>query len=739
MNWKRLILTVTSTAALLAASAQKISFSQSDLLANNLPKNFLNTLPQVVKWVDDEHVILNQKIHPDSASKNYILDVVSGVFTETKGGGGGRGFGGGGAMMQGRGGFGAPASPYAKQIIEKDNDIFYKLGNDERRLTNDKAEEKNPTFSPDSNFVAYTKNNNLYTYNLTTNKENQLTTDGTATTLNGYASWVYFEEIFGRPTRYRAFWWRPDSKQLAYMRFDESMIPMFPIYNSEGTHGFVEETRYPKAGDKNPEVKIGFINPNGGKTTWADFNEKDDQYFGWPVWKPGTTNLLVYWMNRGQDNMKMYDVDPTNGKKKEIYDEKQKTWIDLEDRVSGRVNFINDNKNFIMQSDRTGWNHLYLYTSDGVLKNPITTGNYTVTGIKFIDEKNSQVFFTARSRENTARTDFYVVKFNGTDLKRLSFGEYNHNINLSPNGKYFITTYSNVTTPSKMTLVDSKGKIMKELGDAKNAELEKYNLAKTELIRIKSADGLFELPALVTWPLNMDPNKKYPILVSIYGGPNAGTVMDGWNWSANRQFYAQEGLIQVAFDHRASGHFGKAGVNYMHRNLGYWEMEDYKTMAKWFIANGQADPTKVCITGFSYGGYMSCYALTYGADVFTHAMAGGSVVDWHLYDSHYTERFMDTPEENPDGYKSSSVLTYVDKFKGVLQLVHGTMDDNVHMQNSIQLVSALEDKGKDFEFLLYPGGRHGWPGAKGVHFANLKTKFIYKNLLEKPVPKALLK
>jgi len=215
--------------------------------------------------------------------------------------------------------------------------------------------------------------------------------------------------------------------------------------------------------------------------------------------------------------------------------------------------------------------------------------------------------------------------------------------------------------------------------------------------------------------------------------------MDGWNWTPNRQFYAQEGLIQVAFDHRASGHFGKAGVNYMHRNLGYWEMEDYKTMAKWFIANGQVDPTKVCITGFSYGGYMSCYALTYGADVFTHAMAGGSVVDWHLYDSHYTERFMDTPDENPEGYKTSSVLTYVDKFKGTLQLVHGTMDDNVHMQNSIQFVNALQNKGKDFEFMLYPGGRHGWGGPQAGHFANLKTKFIYKYLLEKPVPKAALK
>ena len=275
---------------------------------------------------------------------------------------------------------------------------------------------------------------------------------------------------------------------------------------------------------------------------------------------------------------------------------------------------------------------------------------------------------------------------------------------------------------------------MTVLGTAVDSSFRAENFAKTELIRIKSADGLFELPALVTWPKNMDPNKKYPLMVSIYGGPNAGTVMDSWSNPEMKESWAKEGIIQVAFDHRASGHFGKEGVNYMYRNLGYWEMQDYMTMAKWFIANGSADPKKIAITGFSYGGYMSCYALTYGADVFTHAMAGGSVTAWELYDSHYTERFMDTQKENPEGYKSGSVMTHVKNFKGVLQLVHGTMDDNVHMQNSIQLLSALQDNGKDVEFMLYPGGRHGWGGAKGKHFSDLKNKFIYKYLLEKPVP-----
>jgi dipeptidyl-peptidase-4 len=382
---------------------------------------------------------------------------------------------------------------------------------------------------------------------------------------------------------------------------------------------------------------------------------------------------------------------------------------------------------------------MYYYGINGKLLHPITKGKYVVTELNFVDEKNALVYFTAR-KENSARKDFYRVQLNGKKLQRLTFGDYNHTtISLSPNASYFITTYSNASTPTKMALVNNQGKLIKELFDSKGDQFTTTTLAKTELIRINSEDSLFNLPMKITWPLNMEKGKKYPVLISIYGGPNAGTVMDGWSLSGTQQWYAKEGLIQVAMDHRASGHFGKAGVNYMYHNLGYWEMKDYATMVKWLIANGQADPNKICITGFSYGGYISCYALTYGADVFTHGMAGGSVIDWTLYDSHYTERYMGTPIDNPEGYKKSSVLNYVNQYKGMLQIVHGIIDENVHMQNSIQLISKLQDEKKNFEFMAYSGGRHGWGGNKGLHFQNLKTQFIYKYLLEKEVPKGLLK
>jgi dipeptidyl-peptidase-4 len=586
--------------------------------------------------------------------------------------------------------------------------------------------------------VAFTKNNDLYSINVNTKKESRITNDGSEVILNGYASWVYTEEILGRRSAYRSFWWSPDSKHIAFFRTDDTNVPVFTITDGAGLHGLVEKERYPKVGDPNPEVKVGIVAADGGNVVWSDFNAKDDQYFGAPYWKPDGSTLLVLWMNRLQDNLIIYAVDPTTGTKKEFYSEKQKTWIDLDDNGE-RIEFLANGKGFILYSDATGWKHMYYYDMNGKLINAITSGKYTVTGINYIDEKSSVIYFTARSRENTARTDFYRVNLDGKNLQRLTFADANNNINLSPNGSYFITTYNNAAAPSKMALVSNKGKIIRELGSAKGEDFDNYNLAKTELIRVKSDDGIYDLPMKVTWPLNMDKNKKYPVLISIYGGPNAGTVMDTWGLSGTQQFYAKEGLIQVSMDHRASGHFGKEGVNYMYHNLGYWEMKDYSTMVKWLIANGNADASKICITGFSYGGYMSCYALTYGSDVFTHGMAGGSVTDWNFYDSHYTERYMGTLANNAEGYKTSSALNYVDKYKGVLQIVHGVIDDNVHMQNSLRLIDKLEDAKKDFEFMIYPGGRHGWGGNKGMHFQNLKTKFIYKYLLEKEVPKSMLR
>ena len=700
--------------ASLSSLAQKKELTDEQYFKGNF-KGITQSLPSVTRWIDDNRVIIIRE------GKSLVLETASGkereLTEEEK----------------------KPAETSNRpSAYQKGNDLYIKLDGKEVQLTQDEAREVNATMSPDGNYVAYTKKNDLYTVDIRTKKENRLTTDGTDLVLNGYASWVYMEEILGRASQYRAFWWSPDSRKIAYFRSDDSEVPVFTMTDANTQHGYVETLRYPKVGDKNPEVKVGVVSPDGGQTVWCDFNAKDDQYFGLPYWKPDGKTLLVQWMNRKQNQLRIWAVNPETGAKSSFYSEDQQTWIDLDDQGE-RIKFLNNGKGFILTNDATGWNHLYYYDMNGKLINSVTTGNFTVTDLNFVDEKNNIVYFTAR-KENSARKDLYRVNLNGKKLQRLTFGDFNHYaINLSPGARYFVTSYGNVSTPNRLALVSNTGKLIKELADSRGPEFEAYRLAETQLIRVKSEDGKYELPMKVTWPVNMDKSKKYPVLISIYGGPNAGTVMDTWSLGGNQQWYSKEGLIQVAMDHRASGHFGKEGVNYMYHNLGYWEMKDYSTMVKWLIENGQADPKKICITGFSYGGYMSCYALTYGSDVFTHGMAGGSVTDWSLYDSHYTERFMGTPADNAEGYKSSSVLTHADKYKGMLQIVHGIIDENVHMQNSVQFISKLQDLKKDFEFMVYSGGRHGWGGNKNMHFTNLKTRFIYKYLLEKDPPKGILK
>lgn len=632
-----------------------------------------------------------------------------------------------------------PSPGKSWSIMLSEHDLYLNDNGTKVRLTRDADDEQNPTLSPDSQYVAFTRNQDLYAVRIADRKEFRLTQDGGGAILNGYASWVYMEEILGRASQYRAFWWSPDSRRIAFFRSDESAVPEFTMTDATGVHGEVSKLKYPKVGDPNPEVKVGIVSPEGGAVVWADFNEKDDQYFGLPYWKPDGSALLVQWMNRKQNELKIWDVRPADGSKSQFLTETQKTWINLDDE-GGRIRFLKNGKGFIYQSDRSGYAHLYLHTMDGKEVMDLTAAPATnVTDLVEIDEKKGVLFFEAR-KENTARRDFYRVGLDGKNLQRLTFGDYNHaNISLSPDASYFTTLYNNASTPNQLAVVSAKGKLVRVLLSARGEQFDSVQLARTEIIRVPSDDSLFSLPMKITWPLNREAGKRYPVLISIYGGPNAGTVMDNWSLSGAQQWYAREGLIQVAMDHRASGHFGKQGVNYMYHNLGYWEMKDYSTLVRWLIENAQADPRRIAITGFSYGGYLSCYALTYGADVFTHAMAGGSVTDWSLYDSHYTERYMGTPADNAAGYKSSSVLTHADKYKGRLQIVHGIIDENVHLQNSIQLISKLQDLKKDFEFMPYSGARHGWGGNKWTHYQNSKTRFIYNYLLEKPVASEMLK
>ncbi|MBI4419180.1 MAG: DPP IV N-terminal domain-containing protein, partial [Ignavibacteriales bacterium] len=659
---------------------QKKPLSADQIFRNAEPR-VLKELPGISRWLDDARY-LEVRREGDQKPATFAVDARTGKATPYKGLEEYVDLIGPGVHVS------APAAvndDYTQAIYVKENDLYHLNTRSKtfKRLTESPAEEKNPTLSPDSRYVAFTRDNDLFAIELGSGKEKRYTSDGSDVVYSGWASWVYYEEILGRSSRYKAFWWSPDGKKLAFYRFDDSKVPMFPIYGSTGQHGYLERTRYPKAGDLNPEVRIGITDVTTGAAAWADFDSKEDQYFGPPFWTPDSRRLLVQWMNRGQDTLIVYAVEAGNGKKRQVYFEHQPSWVEWLDKLE----FPSANE-YIIRTDKDGWMHLYRYGMNGVMRSRITSGKWTVTDVHYVDKDRAVIYFSAK-KEASTRTDLYKVGIDGKNLTRLTFGPYTHSVRLSPGAKYFITSYSNATTPSRMAVYDGNGKAVRELGDSKTPAFDEFDIARSELFTIPTPDG-YNLPAVWTLPTNFDPNKKYPVLVSVYGGPNAPTVSDTWRGVSN-QWLAQEGMIQISFDHRSSGHFGKEGVALMYRNLGKWEMNDYIEAVKWLRTKPFVDSTKICITGGSYGGYVTAMALTYGADYFTHGIAISSVTDWKLYDTHYTERYMDTPAENPEGYAFGSVMTHAPKYKGMLRIVHGTMDDNVHMQNSIQLVDTLQE------------------------------------------------
>ncbi len=592
----------------------------------------------------------------------------------------------------------------------------------------------NPTFSPDSTMMAYTKGNDLYIMDVQSRNERAMSHGGTDLILNGWSSWVYYEEILGRSTNYKAFWWSPDSKKIAYYKFDDTNVPMFPIYDAAGQHGKLTETRYPKAGDENPKVEIAMVDIASGKTTWADFNRDDDQYFGIPFWSAESDKFMVPWMPREQNNLVLYEVSPIDGDKTALYNENQKTWIDwIGDMVFGE-------EGFYMTRDFDGWEQIYYQPFNGDSVEQLTTNKNWNTQILKLDEKKGLLLFSSRADIST-RNDVYMLNLKKGTTQKISTGDYNYtNIKISPSNKHFTADISNVSTHTKAVLVNiGKEPIITAISDSKGAEYDNYKIAKAQM-RFIEVDG-YKLPASIILPIDMDSTKQYPVIISMYGGPNAGSVMDRWNTpSVYNQLWANQEVIQISIDHRASGHCGKEGLNFIHRSLGQIELSDYIEWVKYLRTLPYVDATKIGITGFSYGGTMTMLALTDGADYFQFGIAGGGVMDWQLYDTHYTERYMDRPQDNKEGYDFTRVWNRVDKYKGgdnansMVRITHGSLDDNVHMQNTMQLVYALQMKNKEFELMIYPGAYHGYGGEQRVHSRKSDLTFWYKHLLGKKLP-----
>ena len=602
---------------------------------------------------------------------------------------------------------------------------------------------ENPTYSPDRRHIAYTLGGDLYSIEVATRKTIRHTTDGSNVVSNGYASWVYYEEIFGRPSRYRAFWWSPDSKLIAFYRFDDSRVPMFPIYDPAGQHGSLRETRYPKAGDPNPEVKVGIVSVSGDSVVWADFDPRSDSYLGTPFWDYKGRKLMVPWMSRSQDNMIIYSVDPLYGQKTSIYSEHQATWVEWPDQM------MTNAKGIYLVRDYEMWQRIYFLSYDGKqFKYAADQKNYW--GIRLLKLTDKYLFFTARGGESTLRNDIYRVTLSNNKVQRVSFGEYNFTaVRIADDDRSVTAMCSNSHTPMREVEIkipssgDVKEKDVNVIFDSKGPEYDNYLIAEREIVWITLRDG-GKVPAAVIWPFDMDRSgkTKYPVKVDIYGGPDSQQVYDTYPAiSMKTQWWANHGVVQVILETRSAGHLGRAGVNTVYRKLGVEELKDFIDGIKYFDAMPFINAKKVGIEGYSFGGTMALLAATEGNDYFQYAVASGGVMDWQLYDSHYTERYMDRPRDNADGYAASAVLNRLEKYRGdktnMVRITHGTGDDNVHMQNTLQVVDKLQSMDKDFELMFYPGGMHGYRGAQQRHYEMQNYRFWYEYLLEQELPAVL--
>lgn len=615
-------------------------------------------------------------------------------------------------------------------ILFRSNDLFCFTTGDSAmvQLTRDSLPEVNARFSPDNQKIAYTKEKDLYIFNLATGKEIRVTFDATDKVYNGWSSWVYMEEILGRPSNYAAFWWSPDGNKLAWFRFDDQPVPLFTLNRldeADGIHGKLEVTPYPKPGDPNPKVRIKVYNLADHKTITVKTNPEEDIYYGWPFWTPDSRKIAIQALNRDQNDMRFLLADATSGDYSEIYRETSTTWVDFFEDVY----VLKNGTGFIVRSYRNGWENLWYYGWDGLLKKQLTDVPWRIDAIDRVDEEAGLIYFTGTGPESTDR-HFFRVGLDGKNLLQISQGAGTHQVLPSPKGSYFIDTRNSISSPGNILAINKKGELIREVHPFEQPVSDPQKDQRSELVKIPTSDGLFQMPAILTYPAGFDPSKKYPVVFTIYGGPNSGTVFNSWK-GTSPSWYAKNGIITIAVDHRGSGKFGKKGMDYLHRNLGKWEVSDYADAVKWLREKSFADPARMGITGSSYGGYLTCMALTKGAAYWTHGIAGSSVTDWRLYDNVYTERYMDQPKDNPEGYKAGSALTYVGDFKGKLLITHGDMDDNVHFQNSIYLISKLQDSGKSFEFMLYPNGRHGWGGAKRKHSMDEANNFWLKHFFGK--------
>ncbi len=565
-----------------------------------------------------------------------------------------------------------------------------------------------PLLNKNGSKIAYAFENNLYVFDVASKKTTQITKDGKKNAIiNGITDWVYEEEF----AFVRAFDWNTDGTKLAYIKFDESDVPVFSmdIYGEE-LYPQQQVFKYPKAGENNSKVSLHLYDVSKASTQNVALNAEKDYYIPRIKFTNNANVLSVQTQNRHQNQLNLLFVDANSGKTSTILTEKDKAYVDVTDNLT----FLNDNS-FIWTSEKDGYNHIYHYNNDGSLKKQVTTGNWEVTNYYGYNKSNETIYYQSVENGSTKR-DVYSIQLNGSSKKQLSTESGTNSATFSPDFKYFINNHSSSTKAPSYSLVDaSTGKNVKEILNNTSLEenLKKFDLPKKELTTFKNEVGN-DLNGYIIKPKNFDAKKKYPVLLYQYSGPGSQQVADKWNDSNDywHMMLSQKGYIIVCVDGRGTGFKGADFKKVTQKELGKFEVEDQIFVAKELAKESFIDKNRIGIWGWSYGGFMSSNALFQGNDVFKTAIAVAPVTSWRFYDSVYTERFMTTPQENASGYDNNSPITHADKLKGNFLLIHGTADDNVHVQNAMVLINKLVSLNKDFDWLIYPDKNHGIYGGK---------------------------
>ncbi len=577
----------------------------------------------------------------------------------------------------------------------------------------------NGTYSNDYTQFAYVKNYDLYVVNTQTREEKRVTFGGSEHQMNGQPSWVYPEEFGERD----AYWFSPDDSKIAYLQYNEDAVHQYPIVHDLNFEAGLELERYPKAGADNPTVKLFIVDIETTKSIEIETNSGPNTYIVRPIWRNDGSELTFRRFNRQQNHLELLAFNLADGAVRTIFEEREDTYINLHD------NFIqlDDNQTFLWTAEVSGYNQIYHYNFDGELLYQLTDADKPVASIVRVDQKNEKVYYTAHENMGL-ETKFHVVNFDGSGKKQLTKEEGTFRISMNEAATFYTAYHSSFDMSPTSTLYSVDGKKVRTLMTTNTKNVIENNLQKPEFIIFKADDGTTDLPALIYKPVDFDPTKKYPVVLPLYGGPESQDVSNNYAFADGYQRLAQLGFIVVRANYRGSGKRGKEFASLHYKRLGTLEIDDYAKAIRVVTQRAYADENRVGVYGHSYGGYATALLLLRYPEVFHVGVSGAPVTDWRSYDTIYTERYMDTPQNNKEGYDLGSTMQYAENLKGKLLLVHGTTDNNVHPGNTMHLVDALVNANKKFDLMLYPENRHGIMGLHGMHYNKLRMTYLIEHL-----------